>query len=204
MLKFQTTLVAVVMALLMAVMVWASAVKDVSSNAGRESSSVRVSSEQQARFREELETERAGLLAAIAEIEGKYNDIIDQRLERADEQEFARKSLKTLEDLSEQVSNLSIRAVGTKAALEAGTSSTKEATTSCPEYTYDDELPISVCSYGASVELFQQELGVTADGYFGPQTEAALREFQAEAGLSVDGVMDEATWVALGVASPAP
>ena len=77
-------------------------------------------------------------------------------------------------------------------------------TASCSGYTYDDELPISVCSQGFSVELFQEALGLPADGYFGPGTEAAVREFQGRAGLAVSGVMDAATWSALGVTSAAP
>jgi len=83
-------------------------------------------------------------------------------------------------------------------------STAQSGTTSCSSYDYDDELPISVCSYGFSVEMFQQVLGVDADGYFGPGTENAVRQFQQSVGLTPDGVMNAATWAALGVTSEAP
>ena len=79
-----------------------------------------------------------------------------------------------------------------------------DPTTSCINYRYDDELPISVCSQGFSVELFQEVLGVEADGYFGPGTEAAVRAYQESAGLPANGVMDATTWASLGVTVNAP
>ena len=77
-------------------------------------------------------------------------------------------------------------------------------TTSCIDYSYDDELPISVCSQGFSVELFQEALGIDADGYFGPGTEAAVRAYQESVGLPANGVMDATTWASLGVTIAAP
>ncbi len=54
---------------------------------------------------------------------------------------------------------------------------------------------------GASgdVAALQSALGVSADGDFGPQTEAAVRSFQADHGLAVDGVVGPATRAALGL-----
>ena len=86
----------------------------------------------------------------------------------------------------------------------AASSSSQAPSPTCSSYSYDDELPISMCSQGLSVELFQYALGVDADGYFGPGTEAAVRSFQTSAGLPADGVMDAATWAALGVTMAAP
>jgi peptidoglycan hydrolase-like protein with peptidoglycan-binding domain len=43
-----------------------------------------------------------------------------------------------------------------------------------------------------------------ADGSFGPQTEAATKQFQQQAGLPVTGVVDEATWTALPTGSAMP
>lgn len=52
-------------------------------------------------------------------------------------------------------------------------------------------------STGAAVVKAQQLLGVTADGIFGPITDAATRTFQRSKGLQVDGVIGPQTWTAL-------
>jgi peptidoglycan hydrolase-like protein with peptidoglycan-binding domain len=58
--------------------------------------------------------------------------------------------------------------------------------------------PVSDGAAGGVVAL-QQALGVTADGDFGPQTEAAVRAFQGAHGLTVDGIVGPATRAALGL-----
>ncbi len=60
-------------------------------------------------------------------------------------------------------------------------------------------------SRGPDVRLAQRVIGVAADGVFGPDTKAALREWQGEHGLTRTGVLDEDTWnrmVAEGEVSP--
>ena len=44
------------------------------------------------------------------------------------------------------------------------------------------------------VKLVQAKVGVTADGAFGPGTEAAVRAFQEKNGLVADGVVGKGTW----------
>jgi Meckel syndrome type 1 protein len=58
-------------------------------------------------------------------------------------------------------------------------------------------LPLQVGSQGELVAHVQKALHVSADGVFGPQTDAAVRAYQAAAGLEVDGIVGLATWGAL-------
>lgn len=52
-------------------------------------------------------------------------------------------------------------------------------------------------SKGEAVARLQTLLGITSDGDFGPQTDAAVRAFQTKKGLLVDGVVGPKTWAAL-------
>jgi murein DD-endopeptidase MepM/ murein hydrolase activator NlpD len=64
-------------------------------------------------------------------------------------------------------------------------------------------LPLQVGSQGGLVLEVQRKLHVTADGIFGPQTDAAVRSYQQAAGLEVDGIVGLATWGSLFGASTA-
>jgi cell wall-associated NlpC family hydrolase len=50
-----------------------------------------------------------------------------------------------------------------------------------------------------AVKQLQGALHLTADGNFGPETEAAVRRLQARHGLPVDGIVGPATWGLIGV-----
>ena len=73
----------------------------------------------------------------------------------------------------------------------------------CDEYDDNDQYPLRLCDSGEAVRVVQLALrsSVTpeleVDGYFGPSTEAAVREFQGAAGLEVDGLVGPRTWPAL-------
>ncbi len=49
---------------------------------------------------------------------------------------------------------------------------------------------------GDAVKTVQEKVGVTADGDFGPGTEAAVRAFQQGAQLTPDGIVGPKTWAA--------
>ena len=52
-------------------------------------------------------------------------------------------------------------------------------------------------SKGESVKKLQEALGVSSDGIFGANTEAAVKKFQSKYGLMPDGIVGEKTWAAL-------
>lgn len=52
---------------------------------------------------------------------------------------------------------------------------------------------------GEPVRILQEHLGVTADGIFGKDTEAALIQFQNDNGLSPDGIAGPDTFNAMGL-----
>lgn len=92
----------------------------------------------------------------------------------------------------------------TAETVESAATESGEPAVSCDEYVYDDELPIGVCSQGFSVELFQESIGLDADGFFGPATVVAVSDYQRANGLAVSGQIDAATWSSLGVTANAP
>jgi putative chitinase len=49
-------------------------------------------------------------------------------------------------------------------------------------------------SKGEDVKKLQAKLGLTADGSFGPGTEAKLKEWQTANGLTADGIVGDGTW----------
>ncbi len=55
---------------------------------------------------------------------------------------------------------------------------------------------------GPFVKQLQVKLGLTADGMFGPDTEAKVRAFQQAKGLAADGVVGPKSWAALDAAFP--
>jgi pyruvate/2-oxoglutarate dehydrogenase complex dihydrolipoamide acyltransferase (E2) component len=51
---------------------------------------------------------------------------------------------------------------------------------------------------GEDVRYLQTKLGITADGIFGRQTQAAVKAYQQGSGLVVDGIVGPKTWAAIG------
>lgn len=68
------------------------------------------------------------------------------------------------------------------------------------KYKADDTLPLKLYSKNGSkmlVSKVQKKLGIKADGYYGPNTVTAVKDFQRKKGLVVDGIVGEKTWAAL-------
>ena len=72
-----------------------------------------------------------------------------------------------------------------------------------PPTTTEHSIVLSPGSTGRQVELLQRELGISVDGIYGPETEAAVQRFQAGRGLTVDGLAGPATNAALRNHAPA-
>ena len=57
-------------------------------------------------------------------------------------------------------------------------------------------------SKGDDVKKLQEKLGLTADGAFGPGTEAKVKAWQAANGLTADGVVGDGTWTKMFGSAP--
>ena len=57
-------------------------------------------------------------------------------------------------------------------------------------------------SKGEDVKKLQEKLGLTADGSFGPGTEAKVKEWQAANGLTPDGLVGDGTWTKMFGSAP--
>lgn len=92
----------------------------------------------------------------------------------------------------------------TTASLASGGQSGSPSLPNNPEpaTTTEHVIVLSYGSEGRQVRLLQQALGgIKVDGVYGPETEAAVREFQSAHGLTVDGVFGAQTSAALRRAS---
>jgi peptidoglycan hydrolase-like protein with peptidoglycan-binding domain len=90
--------------------------------------------------------------------------------------------------------------VGPAASVADGTSAATNPAPPAPEppTTSEHGVVLSNESEGRQVALLQRSLGgVKVDGVFGPETEAAVRQFQASRGMSADGVAGPTTNAAL-------
>jgi hypothetical protein len=65
--------------------------------------------------------------------------------------------------------------------------------------TASTEIVVKRGDRGAAVRRIQQELGITSDGVFGPQTERAVKRFQRRHDLVPDGIVGPLTRSALGL-----
>jgi hypothetical protein len=65
--------------------------------------------------------------------------------------------------------------------------------------TASSEVVVKRGDRGPAVRSIQRELGITADGVFGPQTERAVRRFQRRHDLVADGIVGPLTRGALGL-----
>jgi hypothetical protein len=87
--------------------------------------------------------------------------------------------------------------IGSGAALAAGSESGTESNQTQASQSSSSSLRVG--STGSTVKAVQRRLKVSVTGYFGRQTEAAVKRFQRRRGLKADGIVGPATARALGV-----
>jgi putative chitinase len=91
-----------------------------------------------------------------------------------------------------------IQALAGQAAGDAPSSSSSSSTSANPNAAKSTlGLPLRRGSKGADVATLQKALGLTADGDFGPGTEAAVKAWQAKEGLTADGIVGPKSWAKL-------
>ena len=87
--------------------------------------------------------------------------------------------------------------VGPSASIASGDSSTATGNPE-PATTTENVIVLTEGSEGRQVQLLQSALGgVSVDGVFGPETQAAVEQFQERNGLAVDGIVGPQTAGAL-------
>ncbi len=88
--------------------------------------------------------------------------------------------------------------VGPTASVASGQGAVSSAAGGEPATTTEHAIVLSSGSEGRQVKLLQEALGaIRVDGVFGPETEAAVRQFQTSRQLTVDGVVGPSTGAAL-------
>src|SRR5207245_8647158 len=90
--------------------------------------------------------------------------------------------------------------VGPTASIADGPAAAASSGAPVPEppTTSEHGIVLQFESEGRQVALLQRALGgIKVDGVFGPETEAAVRQFQTTRGITVDGVAGPATTAAL-------
>ena len=78
-----------------------------------------------------------------------------------------------------------------------GTASTVPVTPDATGLSAYFSTTVRLGSTGSAVRALQQELKISADGVFGPQTESAVKAYQKSKTLKVDGIVTSNVWRAL-------
>lgn len=106
----------------------------------------------------------------------------------------------TLQSMQGQLDQLS-QAVGNMTPAiyitSTGSGSSAKSAPSTASTTPDQKTARSMVgpgSRGYAVTIIQRDLGITADGVYGPQTKIAIEDYQKARHLRVDGIVGPQTW----------
>jgi peptidoglycan hydrolase-like protein with peptidoglycan-binding domain len=92
---------------------------------------------------------------------------------------------------------------GPTSSLASGTGVRRlEASDATPPTTTEHQIALTSGDEGRQVRLLQEALGISADGVYGPETEAAVLRYQASRGLTADNVVGPQTTTALSADAP--
>jgi peptidoglycan hydrolase-like protein with peptidoglycan-binding domain len=89
--------------------------------------------------------------------------------------------------------------IATEPAASSSATPAPETTAAATPAAEESAKPAAEKTPASAVARLQAALHLSADGEFGPETEAAVRRLQARHGLSVDGVVGPATWSVIDV-----
>ena len=90
------------------------------------------------------------------------------------------------------------------ATTTPSSSSATGAQTGTPLACADNAVTLAYGSSGQLVKVLQSRVNVNVDGFFGPDTKAAVQSLQSRSGLVPDGIVGPLTWAKLGCSSTTP
>jgi peptidoglycan hydrolase-like protein with peptidoglycan-binding domain len=91
--------------------------------------------------------------------------------------------------------------IATEPAASSSGTPAPETTAAATPAAEESAKPAAEKTPASAVARLQAALHLSADGEFGPETEAAVRRLQARHGLNVDGVVGPATWSVIHIHS---
>ena len=95
------------------------------------------------------------------------------------------------------LAGLTRRRAGEAEVYSTGNYGAGAAASADPNTSVSAQPTLLIGSSGPAVSTLQTKLGITSDGQFGPDTDAAVKAYQSANSLTADGIVGPATWAKL-------